>query len=592
MGCRWLRLLVVAVVGAGSSLAVADDNADRLVGGWLGTIKVPIAGDLRLAFRVEKGEDGKLKALLDSPDQEAFGMAVDQVSVAGDAVKFGVKEIRGTFEGTMAADGQEIKGRWRQAVPLDLTLTKVDVASLPKAVPLIVPDGLDGLWEGRIQIQAGIELRLVLNVEADKEGNRKATLESPDQNAKGLRISSISLDDGTLEFESKSLMASFEGKRNEDGTAFEGQFKQLGRTMPLTLKRTKEVILARRPQNPTEPLPYKVEEVSFENTADDVKLAGSLTLPEGDGPFPAVVLITGSGPQDRDEALLGHKPFLVLSDYLTRRGIAVLRCDDRGVGGSTGQVMISTSEDFAEDALAGVAFLKKHAKIDPARIGLVGHSEGGIVAPIAAAKSDGVAFIVLMAGTGLPGTEILRLQSRLIAQAGGASEQALGVQATLLERTFEVLAAEDDDKTAVEKLKAATADLIKGLPKDDLKWLEESTDESALTAGLQQMATPWFRYFLTFDPRTALGNVKCPVLAINGERDLQVPPKENLAEIEKALKEAGNSRVTIREMPGLNHLFQTSKTGAPSEYGKIEETFAPAALEVIGDWILEQGAVK
>ncbi len=247
-----------------------------------------------------------------------------------------------------------------------------------------------------------------------------AALASPDQGANNIPISSISLKDNVLTFESKVIGAKFTGKKNEKGTAFEGEFNQGGAKFPLTLTKTDKITERARPQTPKPPFPYRAEDVKYENKAGGVKLAGTLTLPPGAGPFPAVILITGSGAQDRDESMLGHKPFLVLADYLTRRGVAVLRVDDRGVGGSTGSIKTSTSEDFAGDVLAGLEFLKGRKEIDRKKIGLIGHSEGGIIAPIAAARSKDVAFIVLMAGTGLPGSQIVEAQGQLILKAGGS----------------------------------------------------------------------------------------------------------------------------------------------------------------------------
>jgi pimeloyl-ACP methyl ester carboxylesterase len=308
-----------------------------------------------------------------------------------------------------------------------------------------------------------------------------------------------------------------------------------------------------------------------------------LTLPEGDGPFPVALLITGSGSQDRDESLLGHKPFLVLADDLTRRGIAVLRVDDRGVGGSTGNPAESTTLDFVEDVLGGIDFLKTQKRIDPKRIGLIGHSEGGLIAPIVATRTGDVAFIVMMAGPGLPGDQILAAQMALILKASGADESKVRTSAEIQAKLIGIVKDAPDTKQALEKLKTTYAEVIKTLPEEERKALA-ATDPNG--SQLTMLATPWFRYFLSYDPRPTLAKVTCPILAINGENDLQVPCKENLQAIDQAVRTGGKAKVTLREMPGLNHLFQTSKSGAPSEYGAIEETFAPAALQVIGEWVV------
>jgi pimeloyl-ACP methyl ester carboxylesterase len=335
-----------------------------------------------------------------------------------------------------------------------------------------------------------------------------------------------------------------------------------------------------RPQEPKKPYPYNEEEVGYENMRDGVKLAGTLTLPRGKGPFPAVLLITGSGPQDRNESLLGHKPFLVLADYLTRQGIAVLRVDDRGVGGSTGSTPNSTTENFAADVMAGIEFLKICKEIDPKQIGLIGHSEGGMIAPLVAAQNGDVAFIVLMAGAGLTGEEILYKQGAMIMKANGASVDQLAKQRATQESMFKILKEEKDPAAAEKRLRE---ELSKSLTEEEKKKAGQT-----IAVHIKLSNTPWFRYFLTLDPRPALRKVKCPVLALNGENDLQVSANENLREIEAALKAGGNNDVTIARLPKLNHLFQTSQTGSPNEYIKIEETIAPVALKTIGDWILKR----
>ena len=299
-----------------------------------------------------------------------------------------------------------------------------------------------------------------------------------------------------------------------------------------------------------------------------------------------MILISGSGAQDRDETIFEHKPFLVLADALTRRGVAVLRLDDRGVGGSTGSTSASTSDDFAGDVLAGIAFLKARSEIDRTRLGLMGHSEGGIIAPMVAARSPDVAFIVLMAGTGLPGEEILYLQGQAVMKAMGADENALKNQLEVQKRLFEIVKTEKDEKAAGAKLRDVTKTWTDSLSEGQRNALG---NVDAFIAGQLKMASsPWFRYFLTYDPRPTLAKVHCPVLALIGEKDRQVPARENLSQIESTLKTAGNNRVTVKELPGLNHLFQKCKTGAPSEYAGIEQTIDPSALAVIADWISER----
>lgn len=440
--------------------------------------------------------------------------------------------------------------------------------------------GAEGIWAGKLDV-GGVSLRLVVKINKKPDGKLAATLDSLDQGAKDIPIDTVALKEKSLRLELKAIGGVYEGKLNADETEVTGTWTQGGNALPLNLKRTDKAPEVRRPQVPKKPYPYNEEEVSYENKSAKVTLAGTFTFPKGAGPFPAVLLITGSGPQDRDEALLGHQPFLVLSDYLTRQGIAVLRVDDRGVGKSTGDFAKATTQDFATDVLAGVAYLKTRKEVNPKQIGLIGHSEGGVIAPIVATKSPDVAFIVMMAGTGLPGDQILYLQGALIMKANGAPEAAIKVERESQEKMFAVLEKETDSATTEAKLMTILQESLAKLPEAQRKAAEPQA-----VAQIKSLNGPWFRYFLTYDPRPTLRKVTCPVLAINGEKDLQVPPKENLPEIEAALKAGGNKDFTIKELPGLNHLFQSAKTGSPSEYNEIEETIAPVALKTMADWIL------
>jgi len=442
-----------------------------------------------------------------------------------------------------------------------------------------------GIWQGTLKIQ-GMELRLVFKIEKAEEGGYTATWDSPDQGATDLPMDSVTVEEDAIVMINKKAGVEVRGTLQPDGKHMQAVLKQAGMELPLELEKVEKVEEIKRPQTPQKPFPYQEEEVSYENTGAGITLAGTLTLPQGEGPFPAALLITGSGAQDRDETIMGHKPFLVLADHLTRRGIAVLRVDDRGVGGTTGDLSESTTEDLAGDVLTGVSFLKDHQEIDPQRIGLIGHSEGGIIAPMAAARSEDVAFIVLMAGTGLTGEEILYMQSELIARAGGTSEEDIQKSLDEAKRIYSVLKSGQDKMAMEQALRRMYEEDMAKLSEEERK--KEELSEEAIEAQFKQILSDWFLYFLTHDPRPVLKEVRCPVLALNGEKDLQVPPKENLAEIGKALKAAGNSDVTLKEMPGLNHLFQTAETGAVSEYGKIEESISPAVLQLIGDWILER----
>jgi fermentation-respiration switch protein FrsA (DUF1100 family) len=431
--------------------------------------------------------------------------------------------------------------------------------------------GLDGDWDGALSAGAGINLRISLHVES-QGGATTAVLTSLDQGNAKIPVTAITRESDAVTLDIPAVRGGFKGMLSGDGNTLVGTWTQ-GAPQPLTFTRRAVGAAApaalKRPQEPKPPFPYKSEDVTFAGPGG-ISLAGTLTTPQGTGPFPAVVLVQGSGGHDRDETVLEHKPFLVLADALTRRGIAVLRADKRGVGKSTGVYDTATSEDFAADTEASISYLRTIKTVDPKKIGLVGHSEGGLIAPMVAAKDSSVAFIVLMAGTGLKGEDILLMQARLIGQAMGIAPAALVKASLLNQQIFDAVRAAKDTQDAQAKAQALQE--AAGIP----------ADRAAATAAT--VAGPWFRFFLSYDPVPTLRQVKCPVLAIDGSLDLQVPPEEDLAAIKAAL--SANRDVTVTELPSLNHLFQTAKTGAPSEYSEIEETMSPAALAVVGNWIV------
>jgi len=445
--------------------------------------------------------------------------------------------------------------------------------------------GIEGIWEGKLKVLE-TEVRIVFNISKNPDGALSATMDSPDQGATGIPVEEVIFKDNILRLGVKSAGGVYEGKISKDFLVIEGEWRQSGQILPLTVKRVDKAVEVFRPQEPKRPYPYIEKKVAYTNLKAGVKLAGVLTLPSDKSVFPAVLLISSSGPQDRNETIFGHRPFLVLADYLTRQGIAVLRVDDRGVRESTGIFSRATIEDFASDALIGVEYLKTYKEINPKQIGLISYSEGGLIASIVAVKSSDVAFIVLMAGTGLTGEEVSCLQTDLISKAMGASEQEIAKNRQFNEKMFSLIKEEEDNEIAKERLRQTIIAFLAELSdeeKDEISDLEEF-----LNTQLQSLLSPWSRFFLTYDPKPILSKVKCPVFAINGEKDLQVSPKENLSAIEEALKEGGNQYYTIKELPGLNHLFQTAQTGLPSEYARIEETISPVALKIISDWILEQ----
>lgn len=442
-----------------------------------------------------------------------------------------------------------------------------------------------GNWEGTLKAGA-IDLRFGFTIKAGSDGALSGTALSIDQGNAEIPISKGSFVKNELKLTMSKVMATYSATLNEKGDELKGTFQQGLAKLPLTLKKVASLTKLNRPQEPKPPFPYQAEEVLYDNPKAKIKLGGTLTIPKGAGPFPAVLLITGSGQQDRDESLLGHKPFLVLADALTRQGIAVLRVDDRGIGKSTGNFMNSTTFDFADDVEAGVAYLKSRKEIDVKHIGLIGHSEGGIIAPIVATRTDDVAFIVLMAGTGLPGEDIIRMQGRLIAQVGGAKKEELDRGEAIQRKLYEIIKNEKPSSELVTKLKKVMKEEVEKLTDAEKKEMDKQGGMAAVEAQMAAFAYPWFKTFLFHDPRTVLAKVKCPVLAINGELDLQVPCKENLDAIRTALEAAGHTNHTIKAFPKLNHLFQACKTGSPSEYGIIEETMNPEVLKTMGDWII------
>ena len=425
-----------------------------------------------------------------------------------------------------------------------------------------------GEWHGVLSAM-GAELRIGVVIESGP-GGLTGHLTSPDQGPMKIPLAELRMEGNRLAFTAPSVRGRYEGRWDAARGAWSGTWTQV-QPLPLVLEKGPVPPLVRnRPQVPAKPYPYREEEVAFDSLGG-ARLAGTLTLPQRPGPFPAAVLITGSGPQDRDETLAGHKPFLVLADHLTRRGIAVLRYVDRGFAKSTGDLATAAAAEFVADARAAVAFLRARPEIDAGKVGLVGHSEGGVVAPLVAADDPQIAYVVLLAGPGVPLGELLAAQRKAVYGVGGAPPERIAqAQAVLARADAAVLAGSDFQAVKREVTSILTGAL--GLP----------AEAAAMQAGL--MATPWYKWIIGYDPRPALSRVRQPVLAVNGEKDLQVLADQNLPAIRAALK--ANPDVTIVELPGLNHLFQTASTGSPTEYGRIEETFDPAALKTVGDWIL------
>jgi len=442
---------------------------------------------------------------------------------------------------------------------------------------------ITGTWNGILKVQ-GMQLRLVFKVTKSENGY-SSTIDSPDQGAKNIPVTNTTFENSKIKFEVTNAKIEYNGELSD--TKIIGTFKQGSQEFPMNLsKNPLEKEILKRPQEPTKPYSYYSEDVTFQNTKANISLSGTLTLPKKNGFFPSVILITGSGPQNRNEELLGHKPFLVISDYLTKKGIAVLRYDDRGIGDSKGDFKTATTVDFATDVESAINYLQTRKEINKNKIGLVGHSEGGLIASIVASKSKDISFIVLLAGTGIQGDKLLLLQQKLISRAKGISETDIKKSNQTNVKLFEIVIQSNDN----QKFKTDLTNHIKETLKSDtsIEIPNGLTKEEFISIQVNQISNPWMQYFIKFNPASVLEKVKCPVLAMNGEKDLQVPSNENLTAIKNALKIGGNENVTIKEFPRLNHLFQECKTGLPNEYAKIEQTFSPIVLTEISNWILNQ----
>lgn len=442
-----------------------------------------------------------------------------------------------------------------------------------------------GTWQGTLKVQ-GTELAVVFHIDKDDANGYTSVMDSPTQGAFDIPTTKTTFENGKLEIVVANLAIFYQGKLLNDSIM--GTFNQGGMAFPLTFVRSikKEIV---RPQNPTAPYPYDVEEITFTNKKEQIELAATFTLPKGKENAPAVILIAGSGPNDRDETIFGHKPFWVLADYLTRQGIAVLRYDKRGVDESEGEYFLATTQDFAEDTEAAFNYLKSRKEIDSTNIGLIGHSEGGVIAPIVAAQNRDLKFMVLMAGVGVSGMDlVLEQHQHIFNKTTLTREEKEKLNPILINIYSNVLSWKEYVGTADERsqLKQELDILWQYLPKE-MRGQEQNTNlkESYIEKTLADITSPWFRHFLKTNTSEYLEQLEIPILAINGENDTQVNYQTNLNGIEKALKKANNKHYSIKSYPHLNHLFQESTTGEIDEYGKIEQTISPEVLSDIADWI-------
>lgn len=439
---------------------------------------------------------------------------------------------------------------------------------------------LSGKWNGEIKGRKG-QIPFVFTIE-NNNGTYVTTIDIPSKRVLGLKPKATHLKDGKLFVDGSNLGIKYEGKYNKSKMHFEGTFTEGVNSFLLNLKKgvAKVSEVKKRPQEPIKPYPYIEEEVVFKNENAGVSLSGTLTLPKGKGKFPVVVLISGSGPQDRDETFAGHKPFLVLADYLTQNGIAVLRYDDRGFAKSTGNHAASTSEDFVEDAIRAVQYLKSRKGIDKNNIGIIGHSEGGSMAPMIANRSKDVSFIVMLAGTGIPGSEFSLMQAKSFRPFPVPDEKAY-------ERAIReaIKIASSDKKINDVKSELATHYIKTIAP--ILKPMVGSDDKVKEIIGklVESRTTPHSRYFYNYNPQDELEKLKIPVLSLSGSKDIQVNAKVNQSGIKKALTKGKNKDFKVIELPNLNHFFQECETGKMDEYSQIDQTFSPIALQEVSKWI-------
>ena len=443
-----------------------------------------------------------------------------------------------------------------------------------------------GRWAGKLQVTGG-QLTLVLRIQEGEGGKLSAFLDSPDQGAYDIPCDSVVYSAPHLKVIMGAIGGQYEATLEDN--SLRGQFTQGGASSPLVLTPSAEEDRSMlHPQEPKKPYPYLAEEVRFVNPTDGDTLAGTLTMPTTPGPHRAVVMITGSGPQSRDEPVMNHRPFLVWADALTRLGIAVLRYDDRGVGASTGNFNEARTADLARDVEAAVDYLRSRKEIDNQRIGLIGHSEGGIVAPmVAVSRPKDVSFIVLLAAPGLRGDSILLMQNEVISRRSHTPDSIREATVQLNRSLFALLVPPTTDE---EALRQSLAEVLRGAFFDGplAPPMPHEQVELAINQEMEMLTAPWMRDFLRYDPAPMLSRVQCPVLAVQGSEDVQVPAAANLPIVEKALTLHGNKEVTVKEFPGLNHMLQHCQTCLPDEYGEIRETVSPEVLQFVGEWILKR----
>jgi pimeloyl-ACP methyl ester carboxylesterase len=570
--------MVAAQQGATAGKTPIAARSASLQGDWTATLQVGDA-QLHLVLHLSKDSRGAWHAALDSLDQAVYGMEASKVMNADGAVHFELASVGAQFQGKILPDHKTIRGVWEQGgsgLPLSFQKRAPGAGSTPPAAAI---SKFEGTWQGAIET-GNMRMRLQLHLSHDDQGQPIAALDSLDQAIQGIPASLVTEISNDLKLEITAFGAEYAGTLDTTKNKIAGNWSQNGNLEKLDFQRSDRVLEPRRPQNPAKPYPYKEEEVSFPASNGNATLAGTLTIPQGTGPFPAAILIGGSGPSDRDESIAGHKPFLVLADLLTRKGVMVLRYDKRGIAQSTGDYVAATIDDFAQDAQAALQYLKSRKDVDARRLGLIGHSEGGILAALAATRSNDVKWMVLLATPATSGEKTLLRQSELIARTGGLPEEQI-IRSLEFDRKAYAAVRQEKDTAALAKRLATLV---------DQSGLGAAMPPAALQAQIRTMTSPWFRQFLDYDPEPIYEKIKCPVLALNGTRDLQMDSAENVPLLRKAFEASGNKDVTIVEIDGVNHLFQTAQSGSPALYGAIQETMSPEVQTAIGNWVSQHNA--
>ncbi len=558
----------------------------KISGQWEGSLAFG-GGSLKIVFHFEQKSDGSLSGTMDSPDQGAYGITCDRVDIHGDTVIAQIFKINGGYTGVIINDST-LNGNWKQgnkALPMNLHkrngLPKTELPKLSTSA-----HNISGIWSGKLAT-GSFHLTLAFHIDQQSDKTYSGKMDSPDQGVLGVDCDHVIITNDSVDIEVKPGIG-MTGRLIND-TTISGSWNQGGKMLPFVVNKVKQAPqIPSRPQTPKPPFKYNSEDVEYDNADKSVHFGATFTYPKGKGPFPTVILITGSGQQDRDETIFGHKSFAVIADYLSNRGIAVLRVDDRGIGKSTGDVVHATSADFADDVEVGLKYLKTRKEVDQKKMGMIGHSEGGLIASIVAARNPDIDFVIMLAGPGVKGSEIIIKQTHDIYISDGVPVEAVNAYCVIFKKILEDFMASDDSAMVHKKVFADYDAWSRQQSKETLTALKINTDSNGenkiIHDFMEGFSSPWTNYFIKTDPQPFIEKFKCKVLALNGEKDLQVNADMNLKAIHDALSKSKSPSFETKELPGLNHLFQDCKKCTVPEYQELEETFSPAALEVMWKW--------